>query len=53
MTLRERIIADLKAEGVEREVWVFGCDTCEGANEETCEYYMDMYNLDGDCLAEK
>lgn len=30
---------------------IFTCDDC-GAND-NCEYAFDLYNTDGDCLAEK
>jgi len=52
MTIREEVIAELKAHGCEREEYIFGCDDC-GCTAETCDCYYDPYNIDGDCLAEK
>lgn len=49
---REDVIAYMESQGIVRSTWIFGCDSCS-CTAETCEYYYDMYNIDGDCLAEK
>lgn len=36
---------------IDADALVFTCDDCPAKN--TCDFAFDLYNTDGDCLAEK
>lgn len=46
---RARLVSEYAAQGYETKS--FTCDTCDARH--VCLLAFDLYNLDGDCLAEK
>lgn len=45
---RKAVIDRLKESGIDRDIWVFGCDDCS-CTFEMCEWRYDPINLDGNC----